>query len=320
MSRGTAFLAAGLILLVGIAARAPEPEPELSLIARLDLLLRQPPPDLYAARYYWVFDRDFIQGPISGYVELQAYKTRDGRERRVLDSPSGDWTRHLTARLFRDELEVGPAEYEITFTPRTRHGDRAGEPIVVEKDKPVEASFTLSGPDGASLEPGLYRLWIMLDMHDLSPAPGVFHGFAVDDPAAYFLDADPARKGGLVFAVKAVGEDPKLMARYLAQRAILETGQAMRPENRGPLNRDTAVAHHRKAVELALKGLERAPQDVELLAIVARNLVMLNDCDAALPYIKAVEAIDPDYLKGDFYHNRWMQSCMASEPVAPQPH
>jgi hypothetical protein len=321
MSHTRVLLAAVLMLLASSVARVPEPQTELNLIAWLDQMGRQAPPELQVSRYYYeVFDIDFAQEPIRGHVQLQALKTRDGREERLLDSPSGGWTRHLSARLFKDEMEVVPADYEIRFAPAGgRAADGSVGPVVVGKDRPVEATFTLSGLDGAPLEPGIYRLWIMLDMRDLPPAPGLFRGFAVDDAGTYYLhgEPDPARKGGLVFRVYEVGSDPALKARSLLQRAAREEAKAStleaRPLKPGdpPADKDAGARQRRKVVELALEGLRANPHDLELMVMLVRNYVVLNQCDAAVPYIKEVEKTDPNLLRPGFYHDSRMMQCIS---------
>jgi len=303
------------------ASRSTGTDSGVGLDVSLDFPNRVPPVGTVTGSYYELFDLDFGSGAVGGQVRVGATQGRGGVTRDVvLSSPDGHWARHLSARLFKDGLEMGPAEYIVVFRPgegRGSPGKADSRQVSVGKLGFAEARFTVSGSGGSALEPGLYRLWIILDMRHLPLGKNVFRGIAVNAGYDSGQNPDPARKDGLVFMVRKVGADPLRRAQYLAQRSALETLSALEQEASANPDREEIVSHRRKAIELAANGLQLAPRSLELLALMARNHVRLDECDEAIPYVEAVIGIDPEYLKEDFYHDRWMQLCMTSGSTVP---
>lgn len=291
------LLVVGAVAGIVSGAHAASPGISFNLIAHLDYGSHNPPPELETAAYYEVYDRNFEDdGGIMGWLELQAYIAPGGPKQVSLDTPTGSWVDHLSARLFRDGLELNTAEFDVRFTPKSQQGTKqtpARSQSVVSRDNPAKATFILSGPGGEPLEAGLYRLWIILDTRDLPPGPGLPRGLFVDDGGAYRRGMpDIATKGGLVFKVQWINGDRDLQVRYLLQRASVESGAARSL----PLENAKAASHRKRAIEFAQKALAVSPENTSALVAIARNYVLMLDCKSAVPYLLKIQHIDPHAL------------------------
>jgi hypothetical protein len=246
----------------------------------------------YLYRYY---DLDLARGPVRGRITVGAVAARGGGEQHVLlESSETNWTRHLTARLFKDGLELGSAEYDISFAPTRGEGlfvDATTNPVVlVSRRSQAEASFALTGPESVPLEEGTYRLWILLDMRDLPARPDAFRGVAVNDPGAYHglgeIEPDPGHSGGVVIQVISTKGDPDALVGYFEQHLLLEgrKHEIDNPTIHGLLDTTRTAA-------------TTYPEDPRFAWIQGVLYAYLGDCESAIPYFRNARARDSTWFE-----------------------
>ncbi|HKZ20359.1 MAG TPA: hypothetical protein VJQ57_09630 [Acidimicrobiia bacterium] len=248
-------------------------------------------------------DRQFPEHPITGTVQAGPAPTADTTPIQ-LGGDGKPWTAFLRSRMFWNGTELPGNDYELVFQHAAPVlGLDNPYPFLPAKTRAL-ARFSLSGPNGASLLPGRYRLWIFLDMRELPSQPGRFNDIVVIDPASYRDDglARSEEHGGLVFVVREVGADPAKLAMYHLFEAFLAESKADELERVPSRSLDEEGIRENRvaATEQALAGLRHAPDHPDLLFVVTRNLILLQECETVKPHIERLG------LLGEPYRERWV--------------